>query len=118
MHDTGGKKKNLTLCMPLPAQAGHAHFHYWVIIKYKSDRGFPSGSDSKESAYSAGYLGSIPGLGRFPREGNGNPLQYSCLENSMDRGTWQGTVHGIEKSWTRLSKIMLREFLDLKLILA
>ena len=100
---TMGKKKNLTLCVPLPAQAGHAHFHSWVIIKYKPDRGFPSRSDSKESACSAGDLGSVPGLGRFPGEGNGNPLQYSCLENSMDRGTWWGTVHGIAKSRTWLN---------------
>ena len=48
--------------------------------------GFPGGSDGKESAFNAGDLGSIPGLGRSPLEGNGNPLQYSCLENSMDRG--------------------------------
>ena len=51
--------------------------------------GFPGGSDSKESAHSAGDPGSIPGLGRSPGEGNGNSLQYSCLENSSDRGTWQ-----------------------------
>ena len=47
-------------------------------------------------------MGSIPGLGRSPGEGNGNPLQYSCLENFMDRGAWQATVHGVAKSWTRL----------------
>ena len=58
------------------------------------------GSDSKESAYSAGDLGSIPGSGRALGEGNGNPLQYSCLENSMDRGARQATVHGVAKSWT------------------
>ena len=51
---------------------------------------FPGGSDSKASAYNAGDLGLIPGLGRFPGEGNGNPLQYSCLENSIDRGAWRG----------------------------
>ena len=51
--------------------------------------GFPGGSDSKESASNAGDLGSIPGLGRYTGEGNGNPLQCSCLENSMDRGAWQ-----------------------------
>ena len=51
-------------------------------------RGFPGGSDGKESACSAGDPGSIPGLGRSPGEGNGNPLQYSCLENSMDKGAW------------------------------
>ena len=66
--------------------------------------GFPSGSDGKESAYNAGDLGSIPGLGRSPREGNGNPLQYSRLENSMDRGAWQATAHRVAKSQTRLSK--------------
>ena len=49
---------------------------------------FPGGSDSKASVYNAGDLGSIPGSGRFPGEGNGNPLQYSCLENPMDRGAW------------------------------
>ena len=52
------------------------------------DMGFPGGSDGKESACNAGDLGSIPELRRSPREGNGNPLQYSCLENSMDGGTW------------------------------
>ena len=50
-----------------------------------------------------GDLGSIPGLGRSPREGNGNPLQYSCLENSMDWGAWQATVHGVAKGQTRLT---------------
>ena len=55
---------------------------------------FPGGSDGKEPACNAGDLGSIPGLGRFPGEGNGYSLQYSCLENSMDRGAWQATVHG------------------------
>ena len=54
-------------------------------------------SVSKESACCAEDLGPIPGLGRSPGEGNGNPLQYSCLENSMDRGAWQATVHGIPR---------------------
>ena len=58
----------------------------------------PGGSDGKESACNAGVLGSIPGLGRSLREGNGNPLQYSCLENSKDGGAWQVTVHGVTKS--------------------
>ena len=57
-------------------------------------------SDSKESACNVGDLGSIPWLGRSPGEGNGYPLQYSCLENSMDRGAWQAIVHGVAKSWT------------------
>ena len=50
-----------------------------------------------------GDVDSIPGSGRSPGEGNGNPLQYYCLENSMDRGAWWATVHGVAKSWTRLS---------------
>ena len=62
-------------------------------------KGFPGGSDSKESTCSVRDWGSIPGLGRSPGEGNGNPLQYSCLENSMDKGDWQATVHGTTKSW-------------------
>ena len=62
-----------------------------------------SGSDGKVSACSAGDLGLIPGSGRSPGEGNGNPLQYSCLENSMDGGAWSAAVHGVTKSRTRLS---------------
>ena len=61
---------------------------------------FPGGSDSKASAYNAGDPVSIPGLGRSFGEGNGNPLQYSCLENPMDGGTWLATVHGVAKSQT------------------
>ena len=56
---------------------------------------FPGGSDGKEPACSAGDPGSIPGVERSPGDGNGNPLQYSCLENSMDRGAWRATVHGV-----------------------
>ena len=67
------------------------------------NRVFPGGSDNKEFAYNAGDLGLIPGLGRSPGEGNGDPLQYSCLENSMDGGAWWATVHGVAKSRTRLS---------------
>ena len=63
---------------------------------------FPGGSD-RRSAHKAGDPGSIPWLGRSAGEGSSNPLQYSCLENSMGRGAWQITVHGIAKSWTRLS---------------
>ena len=66
-------------------------------------QGFPGGSEVKASACNAGDLGSIPGSGRSPGEGNGKPLQYSCPENPMDRGAWWATVHGVEKSWTRLS---------------
>ena len=64
------------------------------------------GSDGRESACSAGDLGSIPGSGRSPGGGDGNPLQYSCLENPMGRGAWQATVHGVTKSWTRLSNFI------------
>ena len=61
-------------------------------------QGFPGGSGSKASARNAGDLGLIPALGRSPGEGNGNPLQYSCLENSMDGGAWWATVHGVGES--------------------
>ena len=64
--------------------------------------GFPVGSEGKESAWKAGNLHSVPGLERFPERGNGNPLQFSCLENSMDRGTWWATVHVVANSQTRL----------------
>ena len=62
--------------------------------------GFPGRSDSKESTCNSGDVGSTPGLGRTPGEGNGYPLRYSGLENSMDRGAWQAIVHGVAKSWT------------------
>ena len=61
---------------------------------------FPGGSDGKVPVYNAGDPGSIPGLGRSPGEGNGNPLQYYCLENPMDRGAWQGIVHVVTESNT------------------
>jgi len=62
--------------------------------------GFPVGSDSEESACNTRDLGSIPGSGRSPGEGNGNPVQYSCLRNPKDRGDWQATVLGVTKSQT------------------
>ena len=61
---------------------------------------FAGGSDGKESAYNVEDPGSIPGSGRSPEVGNGNPLQYSCLENPMDRGPWQATAYGVTKSRT------------------
>ena len=64
---------------------------------YHIDGGFPPSSVSKESACNAGDMGSIPGSGRSPGEGNDNPLQYSCLENPMDRGTLWATVHGVAR---------------------
>ena len=66
-------------------------------------QGFPGGSVVENPPTNAEDAGSIPGLGRSPGEGNGNPLQYSCLENPMDRGVWQATVQGVTKSWTQLS---------------
>ena len=75
----------------------NCHFH--LTVKGNSHLGFPSDSAGKESTCNAGDLGSVPGLGRFPGEGNGYPLQYSGLENSMDC-----IVHGVTKSWTWLSE--------------
>ena len=62
--------------------------------------GFPDGSDGRESACSAGDLGSVPGSGRSPAAGHGNPFQYSCLENPVDRGAWWATAHGVAESDT------------------
>ena len=73
-----------------------------VQYRHASFGGFSGGSDGK-SACNAGDLGLIPGLGRSPGEENSNPLQYSCLENSTDRGAWQPTLHGIENSLAQLS---------------
>ena len=76
------------------------------ILDYVIDlllMGFPGGSDGKEFACKAGDLGSIRGLGRYSGVGNGNPLQYSCLENFMDREAWQATIEGVAKSQTQLS---------------
>ena len=72
-------------------------------LTYPLHMGFLGGSDSKEPTCNVGEAGSIPGLGRSPGGGNGYPLQYSCLENPMDRGAWQATVHGVTKNQTGLS---------------
>ena len=78
--------------------------------------GFPSGSDGKEFACNAGELSSIPGSGVSPGEGNGNPLQYFCLGNPIDRGAWWTLVHGVTKSWTQLSnKHLSSEIIQLSL---
>ena len=74
--------------------------------------GFPGGSDGKVSVYNVGDSGSIPGLGRSPGEGNGNSLQYSCLENYMDGGAWWAIVHGVAKSWKRLRDFTFTFIID------
>ena len=67
-------------------------------LDHTNYKGFPHSSVGKESACNAGDLGLIPGSGRSPGEGNGNPLQYLCLENPIDRGAWQATVHSVAQS--------------------
>jgi len=79
-----------------PAGVGRGGFDFLLSFY----RGFLGGSDSKESTCNAGELGSVPRSGRSPGEENGYSLQYSCLENSMNRGVWQATVHGVAKSQT------------------
>ena len=93
---------------PAPSILYHASNLDWQSVNnfYKlimDTHSFPGGSEVKKSACNAGDLGLIPGLGRSPAEGNGNPLQYSCLENPMEGGAWWATVHGVTKSWTRLN---------------
>ena len=95
--------------MPRSSQGAHSRAHVIStasgtdVAQTRSDLtldtlGFPHGSVSKEATCNAGDPGSIPGSGRSPGEGNGNPLQYSCLENPMDRGgAWQATVHGVPR---------------------
>ena len=73
----------------------------------------PDGSAGKELAYNAGDLGSIPGSGRCPGGGNGNPLQYTYLGNAMDRGAWRATDHEVAKNWTRLSTTLVCSLLKL-----
>ena len=74
--------------------------NYFQLLFLKETLGFPGSSNNKESACNAVDLGLIPGSGRSPGEGNVNPLQYSCLENAMDRGAWRATVHGATKRQT------------------
>ena len=70
---------------------------YFISLS-NNGKGFPGGSDGEESACEAGNLGLIPGSGRSSGEGNGYPLQYSCLETPMDRGAWQATAHKVAES--------------------
>ena len=86
------------------------NFEMPLKMKQKSREikgGFLGGSDGKESACNAGDLGSLPGWGRSPGEGDGNPLQYSCLENPTDRGAWQATVKGGRKESDRADQLTL-----------
>ena len=89
----------LRKCSAFPFVQDYFFFSFWSVLKFS----FPSGSDSKEPACNTGDLGSICRSRRFPGEGNGNPLQYSCLENSVDKGAWWAIVHRVTKGWTRLS---------------
>ena len=97
--------------LPLPSPGDYSALNVLhssldlILIKQQIHNrwGFPGGSDGRESACSVGDLGLIPGWGRSPGEGNGNPLQDSCLKNSLDRGALWATVHGVAKSWTQRS---------------
>ena len=90
-----GCEDNVIICL--------AHSKHPVLLVEVGRRGFPDGSVVKNLPANGGDSGSIPGLGSSPGGGNGNPLQYSCLENSTDRGAWSATVHGVTKNRTRLS---------------
>ena len=96
------KDKTTGNCSEMVWRAGIIMLYEFVATSTVPD--FPGGSNGKASAYNAGDLGSIPRLGRSPGEGNGNPLQYSCLENPTAGRARQATVHGVAKSWTRLSE--------------
>ena len=90
------------------------NFPVFILMWLRSYSGLPGGSDGEESAYNVRDTGSIPGSGRSPGEGHGNPLQYPCLENPMDRGAWWATVYGFTKSWTQLSDQHTNEILFIK----
>ena len=98
---------------PLVCQGWQMINIYWTewnsfLLPYPLEVGFPGGSDGKESACNAGDLGSVPGLERSPGGWHSNLLQYSSLENSMDRGAWWTTVHRVTKSWTRHERLCKR----------
>ena len=86
----------------LLSMGSHRVRHDWSDLAVALTLGFPGGSEVKASASSAEDPGSIPGLGRSPGEENGNPLQYSCLENPRDRGVWWAAIYGLAQSWTQL----------------
>ena len=101
LHNSKGWKRHLCPSMDeihlyeVPGGVTFVESRWWL--------GFPGASVVKNLSANAGDTGSIPGWGSSPGEGNGNPLQCSSLENAMDRGAWQAMVHGVIKSWTRLS---------------
>ena len=90
-------KKTIQSLQMSPRMANLRQGNVLISLPYSPSWGFPYSSVGKESACNAGDLGLIPGLGRSPGEGNGNPLQYSCLENLMERGAWRATVHGVAR---------------------
>ena len=90
----------LALLLSLSEKNGEKSFFLDISLGVCFPMGFSGGSHGKESACNAGDPGLIPGLGRSPGKGNGNPLQYSSLVNPMDREAWQATDHGVAKSWT------------------
>ena len=100
---------NLLICSPhpFPFWSPQVCLCLWIYVLFTDNLwDFPGGSHSKESACKAGDPGSIPGLGRSPGEGNGNPLQYSCLESPLDTGAWRATVHGSQRvghNWAELT---------------
>ena len=91
--------RNLYVGQEATVRTGHGTTD-WFQVGKGVHQDFPGGSDGKASVYNVGDPGSIPGRGRPPGEGNGNPLRYYCLENPMDRGAWLATVHVVAKSWT------------------
>ena len=98
--------KKLSIFVPFVSWSDHHHLLRWQnrsIFKNLEPLDFPGGSESEESACNAADPVSVPGLGKPPAEGNGNPLQCSCLENYMDRGIWWAAIHGLAKSWTKPS---------------
>ena len=101
------EKEMMVRSLTLGTNTKHIEVHFWNTMVHLGQlvyhRGLSGGSDGKESNCNAGDLGSIPGFGRSPGGGHDKSLQHSCLENSMDRGAWWATVHGVAKSWTWLS---------------
>ena len=102
MRMGGGTAELCDLSKSPPPSGLQLCLFYKVGITIKG--GFPGGSDGEESTCNVGDPGLISGLGRSPGEWRGYPLQYSCLENPMDRGAWRAIVHGVAKSWTQLSE--------------